>query len=682
MARTFPDKPVGSVAPEVGRVFRVLKRLPDDWHVWHHVMPWEQGIPDFLVLDAQNRALLLKVSRATPQQARQAPQLQMFGLEAGKDAETTAPGEADEQILEAFLAQVRREGVSHKAVAGAVIFPNLARKDVRVIQQVEVEPKYPWLGKEWLDGKGTGSWTDLFTRISLDSGELRILRAQFTPEIVVPASFVPRVRHRNIEAGLDEYLLDYNQEYVLKTDLDLSTEGERLSRDFRIQVVKGIAGSGKTLVLLYRLRLLRELFPDKHFLVLTHNRPLIRDMRARFRLLTSSTSKRAKQVGWHTFMGWCRRNWPKQEPYNPLPTWKRDTLIRAVWADHLADSNMTQGMFTSELEWVKDNVITTREEYLEASRRGRGFRLTQGQREQMFTAVQSYQRRLISSGAIDWWDVPRRMWHWIEQGEVKPAQYDVILVDEAQFFAPIWFDIVRCLVLPEAGYLFLAADPTQGFLHRGESWKSIAGLEVRGHSHQLRRSYRTTQAILSCALTFYRQRVPEDTDDLLLPDWTGMQEGKPPLLLRFGSPQDERARIVNEVTQAVEQGVPLRHILVLLASARGEDALREALNQRLGEGTARDPKDVLPGDFIRVTTINAGTGLEGPVVVVAGIHEMFEREGSLRFSEDERAELVRKNTRKLYMAFTRAGQRLILTYVGDLPTSLKDLVRRGLLVVE
>jgi hypothetical protein len=28
------------------------------------------------------------------------------------------------------------------------------------------------------------------------------------------------------------------------------------------------------------------------------------------------------------------------------------------------------------------------------------------------------------------------------------------------------------------------------------------------------------------------------------------------------------------------------------------------------------------------------------------------------------AELIRDNTRKLYMAITRAGQRLVLTYVG------------------
>lgn len=676
MARTFPDKPAGSVTPEVARVFRALKRMPDDWHVWYHLVPWDQEAPDFLVLDGERRALLLKVSRATPQQASQAPQLQMFSPES----DPIVPGEAEEQILDAFLGQAWRAGVPRGAVTGAVIFPNLTTKDVQIIQQAEVESQHAWLGKEWVNSRGPKAWMGLFSGTPLDSEDASTLRAQFVPEVVVPAQFVARLQHRrNIQAGLGAYLLDYNQEHVLKTDLDLGTEGERLSRDFRIQVVNGVAGSGKTLVLLYRLRLLHTLFPDKRFLVLTHNRPLIRDMQARFRLLNPVKSS---QIRWYTFMGWCRANWPQHRPYNPIPMWKRDALIREVWAEYLDGRGVTRGMFQNELEWAKDNEIATRDEYLEASRRGRGFRLAQAQRDQMFAAIQAYQKRLIRRNEMDWWDVPRRMWHWIEGGEVRLFPYDVTMVDEAQFFAPIWFNIVRRLVVPEVGYLFLAADPTQGFLHRGESWKAITGLDVRGHSHQLRRSYRTTQAILTCALGLYRQRLLEEEEDLLLPDWTGMQEGKPPLLLRFDSPQDERARIVNEIAQAVAQGVPLRHILVLFASARAADALREALNQRMGEGTARDPKEIPPGDFVRVTTINAGTGLESPVVLVAGVHEIFEKEGSLRLEEDERAELVRENTRRLYMAFTRAGQRLILTHVGELPAPLKELARWGLLEVE
>jgi len=53
-----------------------------------------------------------------------------------------------------------------------------------------------------------------------------------------------------------------------------------------------------------------------------------------------------------------------------------------------------------------------------------------------------------------------------------------------------------------------------------------------------------------------------------------------------------------------------------------------------------------------------------------GAHELYEQEQSIRLSDEERAELIRDNTRKLYMAITRAGQRLVITYVGALPETL------------
>jgi ATP-dependent exoDNAse (exonuclease V) beta subunit len=50
---------------------------------------------------------------------------------------------------------------------------------------------------------------------------------------------------------------------------------------------------------------------------------------------------------------------------------------------------------------------------------------------------------------------------------------------------------------------------------------------------------------------------------------------------------------------------------------------------------------------------------------VVGLHKLLESELSLRLKDEERATLVRDNTRKLYMAMTRAGQRLVMTCVGD-----------------
>jgi hypothetical protein len=678
MAQIIPEQPVGSVNPEVARVFHMLKGMPEDWRVWFHIAPWEPEAPDFLLVVPDRGALVLKVSRATPEHAQQAPQLQLLAFEQ----ETAVPGEAEEQSLGAFLRSVTGEGVPLERIEGAVIFPNLRHRDLEAIQKSGSAPRYVWLDRTWRD-RGPSAWEDLMPERALDPESLHVLRTQFTPETVVPASFVaqthPSQRRHQVDAALGNYLLDYDQEAILKTDLDLEQAGEQLSKAFRIQVINGVAGSGKTLILLYRLRLLQTMFPRKSYQVLTHNRPLIREMQVRYDQLHDDVGH---GVGWNTFMQWCYRHWPSSEPFNPISTRKRQTLVREVWTEYLGESGISQPRFESELGWVKDLGIAQHEAYMEVSRRGRGFRLSQNQRELMFEAIRAYQQHLRRRDSMDWWDVPRRYWHWIEQGRVDPPRYDVVLVDEAQFFAPVWFDIVREMVRPEMGYLFLAADPTQGFLRRGRSWKSMAGLEVRGRSHVLRRSYRTTRAILAMAVAFYRKRLPGEDPDVLSPDLDGMRKGRTPILLNLEAPQDERLRVVREITQAVERGLPLRHILILHASGAGAQALMEALNTQLGEGSARDPKYELPGDFIRVTTLNAGTGLESPVVFVTGLHTLLEREDSLRLSDEDRDELMEHNTRKLYMAFTRAGQRLVLTCAGDVNPSFAALAKYGLLETE
>jgi len=110
---------------------------------------------------------------------------------------------------------------------------------------------------------------------------------------------------------------------------------------------------------------------------------------------------------------------------------------------------------------------------------------------------------------------------------------------------------------------------------------------------------------------------------------------------------------------------------VLHANWQGVETLTQMLNRRLGPNSAMDPKDTYPGDYIRVTTLNAGTGLESPIVFLVGLHELFEEEQSLRLLDEEREAVILDNTRKIYMAATRAGQRLAFTYVGDIPDILR-----------
>ncbi len=391
---------------------------------------------------------------------------------------------------------------------------------------------------------------------------------------------------RRLEAGLTDYLLDYSQESAVKADLDLEQEGEGLSSDFRLNIINGVAGSGKTLILLYRLRLLYHLYPQKRFLVLTHNRPLINDMQSRFFRLEGNLPG---NIEWGTFMGWCRRRWPKQPAWtDPLSMRARQQLLQPVWRQYLYDTPVSSRMLSGEIDWIKDQLPMSRAEYLQADRRGRGFRLSQEQRERVWQALETYQQALKEQGKLDWGEVPRRLWQYEQAGAVQFPGYDILLVDEAQFFAPLWFAILHKLLMKQNAHLFVVADPTQGFLGRGTSWKSL-GLQARGRSQQLRRSYRTTREILQFASLFYRLRLPEEQEEeVLVPDLLNMPNGAFPEMLSLTSPQDEIGRVANEVEAFVRRGYPRSHLLILHANGTGVRRLKAAIDGRLGKDAAMD----------------------------------------------------------------------------------------------
>jgi len=669
MAQIIPASPVGSLPPEVLRAFRFFKALPDDFRVWHHLTPWDTEAPDFLVLNPENRALLVKVSTQTDTDSHPTAQMLLMG------DDRTVLGEVQESVLKAFLAKLAPELALH--IRTIVLFPNIPNKHLAA-NQPENSEQTCWLGQELLQAISQPAWVELFTGKRLRELGIEYIRQYFTPESVVPATLTVRTPDGDRQrAGLTDYLLDSQQEQAVKNDLELPIEQQNASKDFHVGIINGVAGSGKTLILLYRLRLLHALFPSKRFLVLTHNRPLIRDLKSRYKRLSGD---QPRNITWETFNGFCRRHWPKGDDCqwtDPLSKSPRDMFIQAVWEKYLSDTTITAESLDTELDWFKDQVPMQKAEYLKVERKGRGFRLYQEQRAKMWDAMMEYQNQLKAKNCVDWGDVPRRMWNFVNDGKVSLPVYDVVLIDEAQFFAPIWFDIVRRIVKPKSGHLFIVADPTQGFLGRGASWKSL-GIEARGRTNNLRRSYRTTHEILNFATLFYRKRIPKnDSDeDILEPDLMNMPPGVLPVLLPVRSSQDEVGVVTAEIVALHKSGYPLQNLLVLHAEY-GVDALIESINRHLGDGKAVDPKNATPDDCVRVTTLNAGTGLESPIVFLVGLNRLFEREQSLRLSEEEVDRLMLENTRKVYMAATRAGQRLVITYVGVLPDILRELLNAG-----
>ncbi len=345
MAHILPDTPPQTIPKEVLRVFRALKSLPDQYYIWHHLAPWQVDAPDFLIIDESGKALLVKVSTATEEQTSVASQMLLL-------QEERAPlGRNENALLAHFLRSLNLPEILK--IETLVVFPNIHDKQVQASRLVREVGEAQWVGREILQPESQFECGTFFPAITLDGTWLEKLRQRFTPEVVIPPDMTVRpVMDRRIEAGLTDYLLDYDQETAVKTDLELPSDDQALPSDMRLNIINGVAGSGKTLILLYRLRLLYHLYPEKRFLVLTHNRPLSHDMQGRFTRLVGKTPE---NIEWRTFNGWCFHHWPQTPEWiEPLAMTVRKKLIDETWQAHLQDTTISAQMFQNEVDWLKD----------------------------------------------------------------------------------------------------------------------------------------------------------------------------------------------------------------------------------------------------------------------------------------------------------------------------------------
>ena len=654
MAQLIPATPLQDSSPELIRLFHLLKRLPEEMVISQRLPALHGAGPDFLLIRA-DQLLFTAVSPATAQDVQRHQQPDLFGEASSR------VGEVEEEMLQTFVGQLGLE----IELPTAVFFPNLNRKQVQASRPPSARAY--WLGKEHLSPNKLAEWLNGRFSAPLTSTQLDHIRQQFTPEVVVPTSFTVRQPiERHTEAKLATYLLDYDQEHALKLDLSLPQTGHKTAKDFQLRLINGVPGSGKSLIVIYRAHILRCLFPHKRILILTHNRALIHDLRRRYAHLSDGD----KTVEMQTFMGWCRRYWPKSQEWRNIVRYQeRLELATQIWHEQLRDTAVSEQMLLDEIDWYKDRLLFSEADYLAADRTGRGFALGESMRQRIYQAMTSYHQALQQRRLMDWGDVPRQLWRYWHDGTVALPHYDFILVDEAQFFAPLWFEMIKRL-LTATGHLFLVADASQGFLKRGQSWLA-SGLEVRGRVHRLTKSYRTTREILDFATLLYRTRLSDDLsgdrEEIVVPDLWHMPHGVLPVIIPLTSEQDEVTRVINEIRQLQQNGIPWGDILIIHASREDVYHITLRLNKMFGVATAVDPAHDTPNNQIRVCSLNAATGLESPIVFLMGIHDLYEMEQSLRLSEEERADLIRDNTRKLYMACTRAGQRLVITYVGELP---------------
>ena len=500
------------------------------------------------------------------------------------------------------------------------------------------------------------------------------------PEAEIPLPCTTRrFFQRDNSAKLPRFFLDHEQEWASKLDFEIPEEQANTTKDFSVRLVNGVAGSGKTLIVINRALLLAEEFPTQKLLILIHNTPVVADIKDR---LYRSRGGLPGNLEISTFFSWTCRQW--KAVFNKIPQMPEsgsETLpdqlhkAREAWPD----LKLTDEQLIEEVNFINDTLILDEDAYLAFNRMGRGFALRSNERVQVWAIYESVKKALQKLGLRMWSELPREIC-FADQAQERLHKYHHILVDEAQFFAPSWFQLVKLSMEPDS-QLFLCADPNQGFMKNRLSWKSV-GLHVAGRTKKLHKSYRTTRAILEAASGVLALLDQGDSEDYLKPDLTHMDAGVRPVLIYTDSPQDAMDRLVNEVIAIHgEEDLSLNAQLVIYGERVQKSDLYKQLCAQIGKDNIwwfneknqkKEPRQGYGKEYLRMAYLDTATGLEGSVVFLIGMENMFAIDLQEVGKEEEIA-LREERARKLYMAMTRAGQRLIVISSQKLPATMEKL---------
>jgi superfamily I DNA/RNA helicase len=317
--------------------------------------------------------------------------------------------------------------------------------------------------------------------------------------------------------------------------------------------------------------------------------------------------------------------------------------------------------------------IVDKQAYLQATRRGRGVRLNWLQRSRVWEVVDLFNRRMQAEGRTTFAGLVARAAQILadEGSRGKIDTFDHIIVDEGQDLSASHWLMLRRLVTKGPNDLFICEDSHQR-IYGERLVLSRFGIDVRGRSRKLTLNYRTTRQNLAFGLQVL------DGDKVL--DLEGDEEnraryrsrlsGLEPMLNGTATNEGEDRFVADTLSGWLNEDKVTRPapetIGILVRTNRLRDELARALRQAGIPTETLSADSELVGNGVQVATMHRAKGMEFARVVVAGVSASL-----LPFAwlienapEEDRAELEQRERLLLYVACTRARDRLVISWHG------------------
>lgn len=472
-------------------------------------------------------------------------------------------------------------------------------------------------------------------------------------------------------------------------------QGECVDSKGKDLLIKGVAGSGKTLVLLKKaIKLKQEAIKNNKYIRIAfftyaktltkYSKDLIdeieRDDEYKDMITISTFHSYASKMVWS-----INRGSFKNIDIGKTNKEKKQTILdecmksqSKIYPKHRL-FKLDMDFWTDEIAWIKGKRIKSRDEYLNASRTGRGsgVRLNKKDREVVYSFFEEYNSKLTKNRFIEYDDMSNIVLDKIELIQDKD-KFDYVLVDEAQDLSCSQLLLLKNISKES---IIIAADHAQKIYKNSFSWSEL-GINVRGNaSKTLNKSFRSTKEIMELSHSLLRHNKSHNGKDteytsFILPE----KVGRKPRVIKCNSWEEESITLVGLIETFLEKGDPT--IGIPYRTWKERKMIKKVLDKEGISFELVDAEDnwslLEPG--VKLVTMHSAKGLEFDIVIMPMVNQ-----GIIPKEEDSQEDLedfLESERSLLYVAMTRAKNNLfILTsnpsqFIDEMDSNLYDLIEQ------
>ena len=462
-------------------------------------------------------------------------------------------------------------------------------------------------------------------------------------------------------------------------DIELTSEQIKVlnSKSNGHCLIKGVAGSGKTTLALYKIMdILKEADLTKEsILLLTYNKLLIKYMthlckENKIMLHNEQLKVRTIDALIYGYVAGDNRKLASDSDKRAVLRWAIQK-IQQTYGNNTIAKEENMNFLLEEFNWMKSCNYIYEEEYLSVERLGRiakgnsNMRLQkQGDsRKIIFELFKLYDNEMNRRNLTDFYANALRVLKRMEKKKIHWKKYSYILVDESQDLTRVQLEIIKKIYNDKEGHcIWFLTDVAQSIY--GHSWLSrhsfkSVGFNMAGKSNILSKNYRTTKQIAMAAYSLLEKDQGLNKSDDFVEPVLVERNGTKPQYHFFEKVDEELDWIINEIKKLLmDEKYELSDIAIISRNWNYLDDVKvHLLENGLDANILRgeDADTYYEREAIPLLTLHAVKGLEFPIVFVVGINE-----GIIPVSEDKEEE----ERKLLYVGMTRARKQLYMSSSG------------------